>query len=422
MNKIIDDFLNSSEWKKFKDYYEGNSFIEQLGMFRFEDANSNFLASILKENNIYKLGLEPMKHFLKLIKEKNNNKAKEEYLKDIDLDKKYEIKYLNIKTRRKLKYKNKENVTPDMYITFTLKQNNVLKKYLIILEAKLKSVENELQTFKYYESVKDYDVEKIFVYLTLNGGECKSEYYNLISYQDLIDKIYDNFNSNKIISEYLKIFNSLYDIYDTHSYLKYITISTDGKELTKRLLKKSLTIDNFWNGENLWKDVYLKQSHIFKIFIINILRCNELGIIDYIPTKSTKDLESIIKRMSKIIVVNNEKIKYDNNTIYNLLKALIKINHIDKMSQFDYRILNTTGNWKNIISIDEYNQLPKESKKNREPHQKWYNTENIIEIAKQKYYVMTSSDSDIENFLIALEECYPEYYEENISIEPYIKK
>ena len=46
---------NSKEWLQLKSYCEDN-FLNQLDFFRFEDMQTNFIASILKPNNIYGLG------------------------------------------------------------------------------------------------------------------------------------------------------------------------------------------------------------------------------------------------------------------------------------------------------------------------------------------------------------------------------
>ena len=40
-------FKNSKEWIEFAKYYEKTSILEQIDFFRFEDANTNFLASLL---------------------------------------------------------------------------------------------------------------------------------------------------------------------------------------------------------------------------------------------------------------------------------------------------------------------------------------------------------------------------------------
>lgn len=48
-------FKNSKEWIEFERYYNSTNFMQQIGFFRYEDANTNFLASVLEESNVYGL-------------------------------------------------------------------------------------------------------------------------------------------------------------------------------------------------------------------------------------------------------------------------------------------------------------------------------------------------------------------------------
>ena len=65
----LNTLKKSKYWEKLVDYYN-NNFINQIGFFRFEDMHTNFLLSVLKENNIYGLGNYPIEQFIKLIKKK----------------------------------------------------------------------------------------------------------------------------------------------------------------------------------------------------------------------------------------------------------------------------------------------------------------------------------------------------------------
>ena len=68
-------FKNSKEWIDFEKYYGKVSLLEQIDFFRFEDANTNFLASLLKETNPYNLGDYPLRLLCELIASKDiNNK------------------------------------------------------------------------------------------------------------------------------------------------------------------------------------------------------------------------------------------------------------------------------------------------------------------------------------------------------------
>ena len=224
---IIETF---EEWKDFCDYYNDRGFVELLGLFKYEDVHNNYLNNILDKNNPYGYGLKPMMYFLKLIKSKNGLFN--------DLENENDINDLDVKVRKKLV----KSGIPDLFITFEYNA----KKYLILLEAKLGSDEHDDQCKEYYNEVTDfpgYD-EKIFLYLTLNGKNpesCKNNEYYPITYQELINGVYEPLideKSNNIsltVEEYLKGFNSLYDNgYDYND----IPITNRGIELTQKLFNR----------------------------------------------------------------------------------------------------------------------------------------------------------------------------------------
>lgn len=74
-NKVL-EILESKEWKDFYNYYLDIGIIEQIGLFRYEDIHTNFLASLLKKDNIYGYGLKSMKQLLKFIKENQRQDKK----------------------------------------------------------------------------------------------------------------------------------------------------------------------------------------------------------------------------------------------------------------------------------------------------------------------------------------------------------
>ena len=73
MIKEILDFKNSKEWIDFANYYNDTGFTEQLGLFRYEDANTNFLKSVLEDQNtnLYGFNINPMKLFIEMIQIKS---------------------------------------------------------------------------------------------------------------------------------------------------------------------------------------------------------------------------------------------------------------------------------------------------------------------------------------------------------------
>ena len=91
-NKVL-EILESKEWKDFYNYYLDIGIIEQIGLFRYEDIHTNFLASLLKKDNIYGYGLKSMKQLLKFIKEnqRQDKKNNEDYFEGINLSEDYDI-------------------------------------------------------------------------------------------------------------------------------------------------------------------------------------------------------------------------------------------------------------------------------------------------------------------------------------------
>lgn len=401
-------FKNSKEWLEFINYYSDKSFTEQLGMFRYEDVHTNFLASLLDGNNIYGYGIKPMQLFLELIKVKNNNEKKIEYLESVDLLSIYEIDNLNINVRKKL-----ATGIPDLYITFDINQNNESKKYLLILEAKFDTTEHDNQCDNYYDAIKDLDYcEKIFLYLTLDGGECSSDYYNIITYQDLIDYVYTPLIYNKTnnialtIEEYLKSFNSIYEM--EYKDIKCYPITPKGKKLTINLWKYVSSMDSLWEEkEGLWKILY-ERDYKFKFFLINILK---LRLID---GKDYEKLNSYLGRMTSKIYFDNEELKISEG-IYTIIKSLINYYNFKSIEDIDSRVIVTTGKWKNIVAESKFDESISPDKKHN------YKISDDLILNDERYYYVVPSRVDIENLNNALKECYPDFAKK-VSIKPYISK
>ena len=73
---------NSKEWIEF-DRYCNTGFLEQIDFFRYEDMHTNFLASLLKENNVFGLGTKPLKLFIELLKVKDKNHLENKLQQDL---------------------------------------------------------------------------------------------------------------------------------------------------------------------------------------------------------------------------------------------------------------------------------------------------------------------------------------------------
>ena len=226
-NELI-KFKNSKEWIEFAKYYEKTSILEQIDFFRFEDANTNFLASLLRENNPYNLKDNPLHLFCELIASKDIDK-KFPYIKNLCVSN-VDLANINVITQKEL-----PRGRIDLIITFTAEGED----YLIALEAKLYSFEHE-QCDKYKEDIdKKYkNYKKAYIYLSLGYDESLKgeENYLKITYQDLIDYVYepcsyrsDNNNLALTLNEYIIGFSSLYG---TEKDINYIPITSEGKKLT----------------------------------------------------------------------------------------------------------------------------------------------------------------------------------------------
>jgi hypothetical protein len=341
----------------------------------------------------------------------------DKYLVGVDIDK-CEIKNLNVNLRKKL-----DIGYPDLYISFSLKQNNIEETYLILLEAKLNSFLCKGQCEKYYNEVKNYEKvsKKIFLFLTLNGEACDCSDYINISYQDLIDYIYEKLlnlprskeNIVLTLDEYLKSFNSIYEIdYKAKDHCidkSYYPLTPKGKELTIKLWKK--TKDIFSNDE-LWKELYMKIDKknekrflIVRAFVISILNV-PLPNNDEDNYKNEK-LTTILKKLNKKFSIDNKVIEYTNDVVHELIKNLMISCNIKDKNNLDLRVKITTGKWKNICDEEEYNNLKEKEK----------------EVYKQdendKYYYVKSNESDVDNLINALKECYPDFADKT-KVVPYV--
>ena len=390
-NIEIIELIESDEWKNFKNYCNDKSFINQLGLFRYEDMHTNFFASLLDEKNVYGYKLEPMKLFLNLIKNKNKN-----YYSKIDLSKEYKITKLIINVRKSLK-----SGIPDLYITFNLSQNNNDVPCLILLEAKLGSDEHGQQCLDYYNEVNEYNnyEEKVFLYLTLDGRDSSAgNKYESITYQDLIDYIYtpllDNKQVNKVvltIEEYLKSFNAIYDFdYELNSY----PVTHNMKSLVELLWNKQIT-QKLWK-DDLWKEIYIKSPKTFRIFSICLLNSN------LVDNSIKEKIRQNINKLKEKYIFKGKQI----STIklgYNVFTELIEDPNINTIEDIDERLLETTKGYKNLVPEENIMYVS-----NQDYYSNSYNKEEYLEINNKKYYYLRFNSNDAKYFIDALEECYPE--------------
>ena len=262
---------NSKEWIEF-DRYCNTGFLEQIDFFRYEDMHTNFLASLLKENNVFGLGTKPLKLFIELLKVKDKNhlenKLQQDLLSNYSVSNVHVIPQFYIKDVGRI----------DLLIKFNIGNNN----YNIILENKLFSGESSKdQTKRYKEYLDKVDIDdnknatKIYVFLSLDNNpktnpisaedEYKDEYIR-IDYQELISYVFEpcsyleaNSLASISVEEYLKGFTYLCEF-------GYMPITSTLRKLSVAIYNNYCDIlMNILNADNEYIEFYNNNIKQFKI-------------------------------------------------------------------------------------------------------------------------------------------------------------
>lgn len=399
---------NSKEWIEFEKYYGKTSILEQIDFFRFEDAHTNFLASLLNENNPYGLGDYPLQLLCELIASKDIDDKfphiKKIYMSSTDLS--------NIDIRPQV-------VLPsgriDLLIKFNIIENEQKEQYLIVLEAKLDGLEHNDQCKNYrldLEDLKDYNsYKKVYVYLGLSDEDKISdeENYLKLTYQDLIDYVYEpcsyksgNNNLSLTLNEYINSFSSLYSKEKIN--IKYIPITNEGKILTLAVWNKNKDIiKQFIDSVSInevAKNFFKKYQKLLKILFINLTKINNLNIEkEYVDTFDTiKRIAQNIRARNKL----NDNYYSDKEFVYQIFKDIISKTEIK-----EYKQLDKINEHKFIYSPEEYEQAKIKSYHSINQYGKISipeNTENYY------YYSMNNTPAEISNLIELIKKNFPEYY------------
>lgn len=390
-------FKNSKEWIEFERYYNSTNFMQQIGFFRYEDANTNFLASVLEGSNVYGLGSYPMRLLIELIACKDNK-----YFNDINLLDNYSISDIKVSKQKII-----NSGRLDLFVEFKLNDS----QYALVLEAKLFSLEHNEQCKSYKEELDGSlsgSHKLIYVYLSLDDKDTiSSDGYVHITYQDLIDMVYtpcsfriQNKDMLLSIEEYVKSFTSLYEQNDIDSSL--IPVTYIGKELTTNLwLKHHSVLHTLLNNTETLNSFYNSNKSTFTILFTNILKLSEQLNIN-------EDLKIII-----ISILNKTKhqnvfegsVLGNSDFLYAIFKDIITRRNIQSIEAIPKEVLITTGTWLNIISDSEIENDPRKdyyrlSKDNKEP---------IVIGNEQYWYCDWNNGADMNRFIKAVRKHYPEY-------------
>ena len=396
---MINDVLeikSSKEWIEFENYYNSSNFLQQIDFFRYEDVNTNFLASLLKSDNVYQLGDYPIRLLIEMLKCKDNN-----CFKDVDLLETNDITDIDVLTQKVI-----DSGKLDLFIQFNLND----KPYAIILEAKLFSTEHDEQCRKYKEeldlSLKNIH-EIVYVYLSLeNKTHISSDDYIRITYQDMIDKLYipcsfkiQNKEMTLSIEEYMKSFTSLYKLDDIDDTL--IPITYTGKELTINLwIKHRQALQSLLANTKTFKTFYNNNRMIMNILLTNLLKLGQELDIDNVTRQNIMTIQNNSKHKNYF-----NKPLSNSDFLYEVFKDIITNHNIQSLEDIPVDIVITTGTWRNIIPSSQIEYEPRKdyyrlSKGNKEP----------ITIADEQYwYCDWNNGDDIERFIEAVKKHYPEY-------------
>lgn len=397
---------NSKEWIEF-DRYCNTGFLEQIDFFRYEDMHTNFLASLLKENNVFGLGTKPLKLFIELLKVKDKNhlenKLKQDLLSNYSVSNVHVIPQFYIKDVGRI----------DLLIKFNIGNNN----YNIILENKLFSGESSKdQTKRYKEYLDKVDIDinnddnknatKIYVFLSLDNNpktnpisaedEYKDEYIR-IDYQELISYVlepcsYLEANSLASISveEYLKGFTYLCEF-------GYMPITSTLRKLSVAIYNNYCDIlMNILNADNEYIEFYNNNIKQFKI-LFTVLSKEDTTNSELLGKINRKILGNVGKFRDK-----DYSCRKQTKMVRVILKDLIDNGYLKTIEDLDELKFSDNSSWKPAITEEQYKAVG-----NRQSN---YSKDNdLIVESKTLYYSYPVSNEELKGFVECVIKKYPNY-------------
>ena len=401
INNIL-ELKNSKEWIEFDKYYNYSSFMKKVGFYKFEDPNTNFLASLLKEN--FEDTNFSLRLLIELLSQKSNCFDKLNLLSD------YEIIVREIRTRKSIK-----RLKPDLLLRLSI--NKI--EYVIIIEAKLNNLESPNQCKKYEKIINEEypnSVKKIYVFLDRDKKNNISSDFIRLTYCDLLNSIYtpciykiENQELKQQLKEYIRSFVEFYT-YNDMDY-EYIPLSYEGKELTFNLWNKhNEVLNELFNNHEILNEFYKANNVSLRAFIINsIILYKELKISETLRNK----LKYLLNRTNETNLFNG--IPYNNvKFVYELFKDITTNPKIDvnKIEDIPDSII-TINNWQLIVANKDIDSIPSSRKDYYRLRLKNSN-EVPITLNDQEYlYCTFINGNDIEQLIEAVIESFP-YYEGKI--------
>ena len=393
---------NSKEWIEF-DRYCNTGFLEQIDFFRYEDMHTNFLASLLKENNVFGLGTKPLKLFIELLKVKDKNhlenKLQQDLLSNYSVSNVHVIPQFYIKDVGRI----------DLLIKFNIGNNN----YNIILENKLFSGESSKdQTKRYKEYLDKVDIDdnknatKIYVFLSLDNNpktnpisaedEYKDEYIR-IDYQELISYVFEpcsyleaNSLASISVEEYLKGFTYLCEF-------GYMPITSTLRKLSVAIYNNYCDIlMNILNADNEYIEFYNNNIKQFKILFTVLSKEDTTNseLLGKINRKilgnvgKFRDIDYSCRKQTKMVRV--------------ILKDLIDNGYLKTIEDLDELKFSDNSSWKPAITEEQYNAVG-----NKQSN--YTKDDDLILESKTLYYSYPVSNEELKGFVECVIKKYPNY-------------
>lgn len=397
---------NSKEWIEF-DRYCNTGFLEQIDFFRYEDMHTNFLASLLKEDNVFGLGTKPLKLFIELLKVKDKNqlenKLKQDLLSNYSVSNVHVIPQFYIKDVGRI----------DLLIKFNIGNNN----YNIILENKLFSGESSKdQTKRYKEYLDKVDIDinnddnknatKIYVFLSLDNNpktnpisaedEYKDEYIR-IDYQELISYVFEpcsyleaNSLASISVEEYLKGFTYLCEF-------GYMPITSTLRKLSVAIYNNYCDIlMNILNADNEYIEFYNNNIKQFKI-LFTVLSKEDTTNSELLGKINRKILGNVGKFRDK-----DYSCRKQTKMVRVILKDLIDNGYLKTIEDLDELKFSDNSSWKPAITEEQYKAVG-----NRQSN---YSKDNdLIVESKTLYYSYPVSNEELKGFVECVIKKYPNY-------------
>lgn len=397
---------NSKEWIEF-DRYCNTGFLEQIDFFRYEDMHTNFLASLLKENNVFGLGTKPLKLFIELLKVKDKNhlenKLQQDLLSNYSVSNVHVIPQFYIKDVGRI----------DLLIKFNIGNNN----YNIILENKLFSGESSKdQTKRYKEYLDKVDIDinnddnknatKIYVFLSLDNSpktnpisaedEYKDEYIR-IDYQELISYVFEpcsyleaNSLASISVEEYLKGFTYLCEF-------GYMPITSTLRKLSVAIYNNYCDIlMNILNADNEYIEFYNNNIKQFKILFTVLSKEDTTNseLLGKINRKilgnvgKFRDIDYSCRKQTKMVRV--------------ILKDLIDNGYLKTIEDLDELKFSDNSSWKPAITEEQYKAVG-----NKQSN--YTKDDDLILESKTLYYSYPVSNEELKGFVECVIKKYPNY-------------